>query len=144
MIPADKALMNTVDELMTLEATCLEMDTSIGDCMEVCADKRIRHLPIVDDQNQLVGLVTDRDLRYFVSPKIGTISENNSDRLRLKRLVHLIMVRKVVSATPKMSLSNAAGLMLKHRIGCLPVIDPQRHVVGIVTTSDFIRHIAQS
>ncbi|MBN2319385.1 MAG: CBS domain-containing protein [Acidobacteria bacterium] len=128
---------------MTREATCIVMDTSIGDCMEVCEDKRIRHLPVVDDQDQLVGLVTDRDLRYFVSPRTGTISENNSDRLRLKRPVHLIMAREVVSTSPETSLSDAAELMLTHKIGCLPVIDPQRHVVGIVTTSDFIRYIAQ-
>ena len=136
--------MRIVDEIMTREVVCIDMDTSIGDSMEVCEKKRIRHLPIVDDQNCLVGLVTDRDLRYSISPRIGSISENNSDRLSLKRPVHLIMVRAVFSTTPETSLSDAAELMLAHRIGCLPVIDQQRHVVGIATTSDYIRHVAQS
>jgi CBS domain-containing protein len=136
--------MRIVDEIMTREVICIDMDTSIGDSMEVCEEKRIRHLPIVDEQNCLVGLVTDRDLRYSISPRIGSISENNADRLSLKRPVHLIMVRKVFSTTPETSLSDAAELMLAHRIGCLPVIDQQRHVVGIATTSDFIRYVAQS
>ena len=135
--------MRIVDEIMTREVVCIDMDTSIGDSMEVCEKKRIRHLPIVDDQNCLVGLVTDRDLRYSISPRIGSISENNSDRLSLKRPVHLIMVRAVFSTTPETSLSDAAELMLAHRIGCLPVVDQQRHVVGIATTSDFIRYVAQ-
>lgn len=62
--------MHTVEELITREPTCIDMNTTIGDCMQVCEDKRIRHLPVVDEQNQLVGIVTDRDLRYFVNPRI--------------------------------------------------------------------------
>lgn len=136
--------MITVDEVMTGEVTCIKMDTPISKAVEVCADNRIRHLPVVDDENQLAGLITDRDLRYFMSPRIGTISENNSDRESLRRPVHLIMVRSIVTASPGMALSEAAQLMLTHRLGCLPVIDPGRHVVGMVTTSDLIRHIAES
>lgn len=140
---ADKGTMTTVDGIMSGEVVSIDMDTSIRNAVEVCEDKRIRHLPVVDDQKQLAGLVTDRDLRHFMSPRIGTLSENNADRENLKRPVHLIMVRNVVTASPGKSLAEAAELMLKHRVGCLPIVDADQHVVGILTKSDLIRHIAQ-
>jgi CBS domain-containing protein len=97
----------------------------------------------LDDQKQLVGLVTDRDLRCLINPRVGTISENNSDRESLKRPVHLVMVREPVVACPENSLSEAAELMLANRVGCLPVVDEELHVVGIVTTTDLLRYVTQ-
>lgn len=135
--------MATVSDIMTSDVSTINMDTPSGRAMEACSEKRIRHLPVIDEQNRLVGLVTDRDLRYSISPRIGTISENNSDRESLKRPVHLIMVRNPATTSPEVPLSKAAALMLEHRVGCLPVVDPERNVVGMVTTSDLMRHIAQ-
>jgi len=134
--------MAAVTDVMTGEIIVIDMDTAIGKAVEVCSEKQIRHIPIVDDKDRLVGLVTDRDLRYAISPRVGTISENNSDRQSLSRPVHLIMVRDVVTVSARTSLPEAAQRMLKHRIGCLPVLDPDRHVIGIITTSDLLRHIA--
>jgi CBS domain-containing protein len=128
---------------MTSDVACAEMDFTLGKAIELCSDKRIRHLPVVDEHGQLVGLVTDRDLRYYVSPRIGTISENRSDRESLERPIHLIMIRTVVVASADTPLPEAAQLMLTNRVGCLPIINLGRQVVGIITTTDLIRYIAQ-
>lgn len=134
--------MVTVGEVMTRTVVCIDLDTHIGDAMDLCSQNRIRHLPVLDERQGLAGLVTDRDLRYFISPRIGTISENSTDRQSLRRPVHLIMNREVVSAAPTAALPDAAKSMIDHRIGCLPVLDNDRHVVGIVTATDFLRYIA--
>ncbi len=131
-----------LDRVMTREVVCINMDFTLSQAIELCSEKRIRHLPVLDENNQLVGMVTDRDLRYFASPRLGTISENNSDRESLSRHVHQMMVRNVVCTGENTTLSKAAQLMLANRLGCLPVIDNERHVVGIVTTTDLIRYIA--
>ena len=136
--------MTTVAEIMTPNVYTSNMDTPIAQALEVCSQKGIRHLPIVDDLGELAGLVTDRDLRYYISPRIGTISENNADRESLKRPVHLIMIRNTITTTPQASLAEVAQLMLDHRVGCLVVIDPDRHVIGMITSSDLIRCIAQN
>jgi len=136
--------MSEIQELMTRDVVCADMDTPLGNAMELCSDKRIRHLPVLDDQKQLAGLVTDRDLRYYVSPRLGTISENRSDRESLERPLHLIMIRNVVVASVSSTLAEAAQLMLENRVGCLPVVDSDRHVVGIITTTDLIRYIART
>jgi CBS domain-containing protein len=136
--------MITVAEIMTPNVFTINMDTPIAQALELCSEKRIRHLPIVDDPGELAGLVTDRDLRYYISPRIGTISENNADRESLRRPVHLIMIRSIITATPQTTIAEAAQLMLDHRVGSLVVIDPLRHVIGMVTSSDLIRCIAQN
>ncbi|NLT65390.1 MAG: CBS domain-containing protein [Acidobacteria bacterium] len=135
--------METVADIMTPDPLCVGMDMPLGKAMELCLEKRIRHLPVLDEQNRLAGLVTDRDIRFHISPRIGTISENNSDRESLRRPIHLIMVRGVVVTVPGMLLSEAAQLMLANRVGCLPVVDPERHVVGMLTTTDLIRYVSR-
>ena len=147
--PADKLSMfeqriSELDRVMTEDVVCIDMDFTLLKAIELCSEKRIRHLPVLDENNRLVGIVTDRDLRYFLSPRIGTISENNSDRESLSRHVHQMMVRKVVSATADMTLSEAAQLMLENRVGCLPVVNSDRLVVGIITTADILRYVAQN
>jgi CBS domain-containing protein len=136
--------MTAVGNIMKREVVCAGLDFTLGQAIDLCEEKRIRHLPIVDENKQLAGLVTDRDLRYYVSPRVGTISENKSDRESLERPIHLIMVRKVVVVSAGTPLWEAAQLMLDNRVGCLPVINLGRHVVGILTTTDLIRHIAQA
>jgi CBS domain-containing protein len=140
---ADKVAMTTVAEIMTKDVVLINMDTPLGQAMEACSDKRIRHIPVVDENQKIVGLITDRDLRSFISPRIGTISENNSDRQNLRRPVHLIMLREVVTANPEMSIADAARSMIEHRVGCLPVVDPELHVVGLITTTDLLRYISE-
>jgi acetoin utilization protein AcuB len=140
---AEDRLMITVAEIMTPNVYTSNMDTPIGEALDICSKKRIRHLPIVDELGQLAGLVTDRDLRYYISPRIGTISENNADRESLRRPVHLIMIRNTITAAPENVLAEAAQSMLDHRVGCLVVIDSLSHVIGMVTSSDLIRCIAQ-
>jgi CBS domain-containing protein len=142
-MPYKEKTMITVAEIMTSNVFAINMDTPIAEALEVCSQKKIRHLPIVDDLGELAGLVTDRDLRYCISPRIGTISENSADRESLKRPVHLIMIRNTITADPQASIAEAAQSMLDHRVGCLVVIDPFSHVIGLVTSSDLIRCIAQ-
>jgi acetoin utilization protein AcuB len=139
---ADKNIMVAIESIMAHEVLCINMDITLRDAIELCSQNRIRHLPVLDENKRLVGLVTDRDLRYSISPRIGTISENNSDRETLKFHVHRIMKREVITASAEAPLAEAAQLMLTHRIGCLPVVDSERHVIGIVTTADLLRYLA--
>jgi acetoin utilization protein AcuB len=129
---------------MTHGVVCADMDITLGAAMELCAEKRIRHLPVLDEHKQLAGLVTDRDLRYHLSPRIGTLAENKSDRESLEHPIHLIMRHTVVVASAETSVAEAAQLMLANRVGCLPIVNLGRHVVGIITTTDLLRCLAES
>lgn len=132
----------TLSAFATPELVTINMDAGLGEALEICIERRIRHLPVVDENGKLVGILTDRDIRASLSPRLGTISENESDRVTLRRRVHVYMHRQIVTGTPEMPLAGAAALMLEHRVGCLPVVDEDRRLVGIVTTSDFLRFLA--
>lgn len=134
----------TLSSIMKADVVSIGMDESLKSALELCTNRGIRHLPVVDDEGGLVGILTDRDIRYHLSPRLGTISENNSDRATLDRRVHTVMARDVVTGTPDMSLGAAAKKMLHDRVGCLPVIDSDHRVVGVVTTSDFLLLMADS
>jgi CBS domain-containing protein len=139
---ADKKHMTLVSDIMKSDVFCITMDLTLGAAMEICSRNKIRHLPIVNENGELIGLVTDRDLRFSISPRIGTISENSADRESVKRPVHLIMARELITTNPEMPVAEAAGLMLANRVGCLPVLDPERRVIGLVTATDMLRYIA--
>ncbi len=128
----------TLSSIMKTEVVCIGMDESLKDALDACMARRIRHLPVVDDNRCLVGILTDRDIRYHLSPRLGTISENSSDRATLERRVHMIMARNVITGTPDTSLAAAAKTILRNRVGCLPVVSSDNSVVGIVTVSDFL------
>jgi CBS domain-containing protein len=88
----------------------------------------IRHLPVVDDRNRLVGIISHRDLlRALAKSKKGTI--------------HVVefMVRDVKTVAASAPAREAAALMLEHKIGAVPVLGAEGELVGILTETDFLR-----
>ncbi|MBM3789782.1 MAG: CBS domain-containing protein [Acidobacteria bacterium] len=132
-----------VHAIMRTEVFRVGMDATLGQAMAVCLQHRIRHLPVVDSGERLVGLVTDRDMRVFISHRLGTIMENGSDRESLHRHVHVMMVRRLVTVTPETTVGEAAYLMLQRNVGCLPVVDQEYRLIGIITTSDLLNLLAE-
>ncbi len=140
--PADSTESLRLKDVMHQDVIRADMDATLGEAMTICFQHRIRHLPVLNSDGKLVGLVTDRDMRFYVSHRIGTIMENNSDRETLHHHLHVIMVRRLITGRPEMSIAQAARLMLDNHVGCLPVVDAENHLVGIVTAGDFLRLIA--
>ena len=139
--PAEAGEPLTLQSIMQEDVVRADMDSTLGDAITLCFQHRIRHLPVVNN-GKLVGIVTDRDLRFYVSHRLGTIMENNSDRETLHHHLHVIMVRRLVSGRPGMTIAEGARLMIDHHVGCLPVVDAGNHLLGIVTANDFLRLIA--
>jgi acetoin utilization protein AcuB len=107
--------------------------------------RKIRHLPVVDVDHALVGIVTDRDLRHYLfSPgvfeRVGRVS---SDELLKAATVKQVMSSPAVSIRADDPLETAARLMVVRKIGSLPVVDGGR-VVGIVTETDLLRQIVRA
>ncbi len=119
------------------------MDYTIGHARDIMRMKRIRHL-LVMDESTLVGVLTDRDIRTSLSPRVDTLVESRQDRATLETKVHQAMTRNVITVPPDTSIAEAAQLMLKHKIGCLPVIDKDGSAVGIVTDADFLFYLTKS
>lgn len=106
---------------------------------------RVRHLPVVDAMGDLIGVVTDRDLRHHlfdprVYQQVGTIAVD----ILLKAVpVSDIMSSPVLSVESDDEVVEAARIMLEDKVGSLPVLENDR-VVGIVTETDVLRQICRA
>ena len=122
--------MITIDEFMTPEPYTLRGTDSIDSARKVMTEKHIRHIPITDNDNHVLGLVTQRDVLAATEP--GETSHQGAD-IRLSD----IMIRNVSSIHQTGSLRQAAMYLQSHKYGCLPVVSDDR-LVGIITDTDFI------
>jgi CBS domain-containing protein len=104
------------------------LDTAAA-CME---EAGIRHLPIVDGSGLLVGVVSQRDVAR--ARDVIRTAEGRRQQLRLGD----IMRTEALKVTPELPAHEAAAMMIEHKIGMLPVVEPDGRVVGIVTETDFL------
>ncbi|MDB4963323.1 MAG: hypothetical protein JWP01_3322 [Myxococcales bacterium] len=106
---------------------------------DVMRFKHLRHLPVIDDDRRLVGLVTHRDLlRAQPSTLIG-LSEVERRARQADIRVDQIMERDIWTVGLDTLASAAGCTLLDHKYGCLPVVDDDHRLVGIVTERDYLR-----
>jgi CBS domain-containing protein len=127
-----------VGERMTRYPTTVTPQSSIQSALEQMKKGNFRHLPVVDEHNRLLGMFSDRDLRLFQpSPTL------EANEVALEQFcatpVGKVATLNPVSITPDATLEEAAKLMLHWKVESLPVIAGDDHVVGIITSSDFLK-----
>jgi len=127
----------TVRELMNPEVATIGPNDPASMADEIMRLGRIRHLPVVDEDGELVGLLSRRDLfRGALASALGYGEHAQRRTLELLRIKE-VMTPEPSTVGPDVSLAEAAGLMVKHKIGCLPVVDAGA-LVGILTEGSFV------
>jgi acetoin utilization protein AcuB len=125
-----------VADWMTRQVLAVEIVDSLNTARQLMAKHRINQLPVLDNDN-LVGIVTDRDIRdaYPTSMLIGRAKE--IDRFANAYTVEEAMTHNVFTVSPETPLATAVSLLRRHRIGSLPVLKAKK-LVGIITRSDIL------
>jgi CBS domain-containing protein len=125
-----------VIDVMTKAPLTLEPRETIGQADEMMARNHFRQIPIVEGK-ELVGIVTDRDVRSFLS---GSILASPGARERaLNTAVREIMTTDPITVSPDDELQEVVELLIEEKIGGVPVIDDTEGLVGIVTYVDVLR-----
>lgn len=126
-----------VDEIMTPRVLTLGPGHTLHDARQLMHEQRIRHIPVVDRQGRLIGLVSQRDLFASAPPVYPPLPE--ADRIAQESAVPLerIMKTQLHTVGPSEGLRSAALKMQSHKIGCLPVLKGGS-LVGIITDTDFV------
>jgi len=127
-----------VKDIMTEDVFTLQVDETLAVVRTLMKTKHIRHVPIVDQTNKFVGLLTHRDLLAQTISMIADIDEKEQEDLDQNIYLVNVMKTDVVSADPEMDLRTAIAILLDHKYGCLPVVKDGK-LVGIVTEADFLR-----
>jgi diacylglycerol O-acyltransferase len=132
-----------VGDLMTRRLLAVSPNDSFADAWQIMREARIRHLPVVDRELRLVGLVTHRDLLGHAPSDLEEPHEE--ERVTALARVHIgdIMETHLSTSSPEEPLAVAGQRMLEGKIGCLPVVAGDGRLVGILTESDFVRWTAE-
>ena len=124
-----------VRDAMTSHVITISMDATLAEVREVFEAAAFHHL-IVTENEQVVGVLSDRDLLENLSPFVGKMSEQTRDIARLQRKVHQVMSRTLRTTTPGAPLAQAGAVMIRDRISCLPVVGDGGRAAGILTIRD--------
>jgi acetoin utilization protein AcuB len=130
-----------VAAVMTREPFTAAPDEPLLDAAARMSERRVRHLPVVDAEGRVLGVLSDRDVRTA----LGGIARG-ADRLVPPRLqlleVAAAMTRGPITARPETPLMDVAAIFVDHRIGALPVVDAERRLLGIVSYIDVLARLA--
>ena len=132
-----------VRELMTGALITVRPDTPVLDARHLMLQQRIRHLLVTSESGELLGIVTDRDIRLNLPSQATSLSVWELNHLLTRLTVGTVMTQFVITVGPDRDARDAAQLMLDHTIGALPVMDGG-HLVGIVTETDLLRAYVKS
>lgn len=143
MQAASKREPQRVRDLMTTDVVTLQRSDKLIVADDVMRLGRIRHLPIVDAEGKLVGVLSQRDLFHNGLLKALGHGARAQGSMLDAIAIEEVMRREVITTTPETSLREAACVMQERKIGCLVVMEGAR-LAGILTESDFVKFVAAS
>lgn len=131
-------------KVMTKKPVSVAIDAPFSRVEELLRRHRIRHLPVVDDNMILCGVVTQTDLYRTVSPAKSMdgelfYSKDVLDRYILKH----VMTKKISTLDAEDNLASAIDIMVRKRYGCIPIVDKRDRLVGIITQIDILKAISK-
>jgi acetoin utilization protein AcuB len=133
---ANKYSSLTVADIMTKYPVTVTPAETVGHADELMFENHIRQLPVIKDK-ELVGIITDRDIRSFLS---GSLMEGPEAREKaLNTKIGEIMTNNPITLSPEDDLEEAVELLIEEKIGGIPVVDEAEGLVGIVTYVDVLR-----
>jgi CBS domain-containing protein len=147
-VPPDR-----VSDVMTRDVVSVQLDTPVGEVVRMLIDRDFRSVPVVDADDRVVGIITNRDLveRGGLTARLELLAVLAGAALERElaasgareRMAADVMTREVISVGPDESLEWAAHLMAEHRIKRLPVMDRAGQLIGILSRVDVLRTMGE-
>jgi CBS domain-containing protein len=143
-----------VKEIMTKEVISISPDMTAKEALGLLQKMQISGLPVIDAQNKLVGMFTEKEVLSAILPsyieKIGRfVYEENPKSIKKKfqdlagLSVSRLMRKEVITIDKDTSLCEVAHLMLTQKVRRIPVLDKEKKVVGIVAREDIVKSYAK-
>jgi acetoin utilization protein AcuB len=124
---------------MTPDPLTVTSKSTIAEAWEVMRELAVRHVPVVED-GALVGMLSDRDLARVDMVRVLRVEGADALREELETPIVEVMSSDVISVGPETEMSEVISLLLEHKIGAVPVVEPGTHdVVGIISYVDLLR-----
>ncbi|MGL1931266.1 MAG: CBS and ACT domain-containing protein [Desulfotalea sp.] len=124
-----------VGKIMITNLVTITPDTSLVEARRLMDCKPIDHLLIIDSKGNLVGIISDRDLKQYWASPATSLSANELSYLLEKVMIKSVMVKTVLTISPSTTVERAAYIMQQNNINALPVLEDGK-LAGIITSSD--------
>jgi len=125
---------------MTRKVITVDQEATIFDAQELLAKNKIRHLPIIDKDRRLIGIITDRDIRSALPYNSLMEHYSEMERERVSKFkVKDIMTKDPLSISPTYTIQDALLLIQNSKVGALPVVDDDHKLKGIISVRDLLR-----
>ncbi len=128
-----------VNETMRTDLITVTPETKLSDARKVMLEKRIRHLPVVQEDGSLIGIVTDRDMRDAMPSSL--LNEEDYEKRMRKIVDHTvddIMTRNPLTISGYYTIQDTLMVIQKKKVGALPVVDEDGKLTGIMSTRDLL------
>ncbi len=129
-----------VSRSMARQVATVKKETRLLDAQSLMQERRIRHLPVVDDAGHLVGMVTDRDIRSALPYALAKGEGDDQERAAYAHLTAAdVMSSDLLTISPNHTIQDAVLLIQQKKVGAIPVIDNDNKLVGILSVRDLLR-----
>ena len=133
-----------VKEIMATNVVCISHKASLNDAHELMQSRGVRHLPVIsEDDGKLVGILTHKKMISTVLALVQKYGQEILDRKERGQLVESLMDTNFQKLTEDEPLTIVVEYFIDNKLGCLPVVDQQGKIQGIVTSSDFVKLCAK-
>jgi IMP dehydrogenase len=110
---------------MIIDPITLNHDSVVSDALKIMSDFKVGGIPVIEEDGTLKGIVTNRDLRFQTNMK--------------KPIQEIMTIDKLITAHVGISLEEAEGILMEHKIEKLPIIDDNKKLVGLITYKDILK-----
>ena len=124
-------------DIMSSPVVTLPVTSSLSQAWDVVHSRRFRHIPILGEDDVVVGMLSDRDL--FRGAMESVLSGTTRSKKQAGGSIHSLVSRPVLVASPEAELRALARVLLEERIGALPIVSEAAGLVGMITRSDILR-----
>ncbi len=131
-----------VRDLMTQDVIASRPEDTLATLRDLMYERDVRHMPVIDEDSELIGLVSQRDLLRHSLIQQSDMPDFIEDELLGRLQVGELMTTGIASTEPEVDIREAAQIMFENKYGCLPVVEGTR-LIGILTESDFVRLLAE-
>lgn len=129
-----------VTEMMKTDLVAVNPETKLSEARTLMMEGNFRHLPVVDGEGKLVGIVTDRDMRdAHPSSLLDDESYQKTLNKVMQHTISEIMTAEPITVAPYYTLQDTLLIIGKKKVGALPVVDEEGHLKGIMSTRDLLR-----
>jgi acetoin utilization protein AcuB len=133
-----------VDDVMSRDPLIASADDPLPAVVNRMGRYGIRHLPVVDSDRHVIGMLSDRDVRTAIGNPLHTVNMRDAAARLESTRVFQAMTHQPMTLQAGTRLSRAAAFFADHKVGALPIVDEDQHLVGLVSYLDVLRAVVGS